>query len=96
MEVVTLAKLWGRVEATPHLSPPPCGAGGLRTSALSLYICTTWGETAAPVSLGATGDSAPFSNFLVGKLGSLVAPSRRQKLTRDRMLRSGANPAPRG
>ena len=57
---------------------------------------TTWGETAAPVSLGATGDSAPFSNFLVGKLGSLVAPSRRQKLTRDRMLRSGANPAPRG
>lgn len=73
MEVVTLAKIWGRVEGTPHLSPPPCGAGGLRTSVLSLYICTTWGETAAPVSLGATGDSAPFSNFLVGKLGSLVA-----------------------
>ena len=95
MEVVTLAKLWGRVEDTPHLSPPPCGAGGLRTSALSLYICTTWGETAAPVSLGATRDSAPFS-FLVGKLMSLVASSRRQALTRDRMLRPGANPAPKG
>lgn len=76
MEVVTLAKLWGRVGATPHLSPPPCAAGGLRTSGLSLYICTTLGETPAPVSPGATGDAASFSTSLAGKLGSLVASSR--------------------
>lgn len=42
MEVVTLAKLWGRLGDNPHLSPPSRGAGGLRTSGLSLYICTTW------------------------------------------------------
>lgn len=35
MEVVTLAKLWGRVGGIPHLSPPPCGAAGLRTCGLS-------------------------------------------------------------
>lgn len=45
MEVVTLAKLWGRVGDTPHLSSPACGAGGLKTSGLSLYICITWEET---------------------------------------------------
>lgn len=42
MEVVTLAKLWGRVGGMPHLGPPPRGAEGLRTCGLSLYICTTW------------------------------------------------------
>lgn len=61
MEVVTLAKLWGRVGDIPHLSPPPRGAGGLRTSGLSLYSCTTYGETPAPVSPGATRAAVPFS-----------------------------------
>lgn len=41
MEVVTLAKLWGRVGDTPHLSPPLCGAVELRACGLSLYIWTT-------------------------------------------------------
>lgn len=41
MEVVTLAKLWGRVGDIPHLSPPSRGAVGLRASGLSLYICIT-------------------------------------------------------
>lgn len=57
MEVVTLAKLWGRVGDTPHLSSPASGAGGLKTSGLSLYSCITCGETPAPVSTGATGAS---------------------------------------
>lgn len=41
MEVVTLAKLWGKVGDTPHLSPPLCGAAELRACGRSLYICTT-------------------------------------------------------
>lgn len=81
MEVVTLAKLWGREGDAPHLSPPPCGTGGLRTSGLSLYICITCGETPATVSPRAPGAPVPFSISLgitmtVGKLGSLLVSSR--------------------
>lgn len=65
MEVVTLAKLWGRVGDTLHLSSPARAAGELKTSGLSLYTCITWGETPAPVSSGATRASIPFSTSLV-------------------------------
>lgn len=41
MEVVTLAKLWGRVGGLSHLSPPLCGAAEFRVCGLSLYTCTT-------------------------------------------------------
>lgn len=81
MEVVTLAKLWGRVGDTPHLSSPARGAGGLETSAFSLYICITWGETPASVSSGATGS-------LVGLQQDM------RDLIKDRVSRPGANPTP--
>lgn len=51
MEVVTLAKLWGRVEGTPP-KPSSLRSWGLRTSALSLYICTTWGGNSSPSEPG--------------------------------------------
>lgn len=79
MEVVTLAKLWGRVGDNPHLSPPARGGGGFRISGLSLYICTTWWETPAPVSPGAGAHprqhlpGAP--PWLLGSWGSCRPPA---------------------
>lgn len=78
MEVVTLAKLWGRVGDNPHLSPPARGAGGLRALGLSLYICTTWGETPARERrAGAPNPSAPAwcTAMAVGKLGPCWPPA---------------------
>lgn len=47
IEAVTLAKLWGRLGAAPHLSPPSCAAAGLGTRGFALHTCTTWGDTRA-------------------------------------------------
>lgn len=89
MEVVTLAKLWGRVGGNPHLSPPSRGAGGLRTSGLSLYICTTWGRHRSTEPKD-TRTSVPFSSSLVHHHGF----HRIQELARDRIPRSGTSPVP--
>jgi hypothetical protein len=89
MEVVTLAKLWGRVGDTPHLSPPSPEVARLRTCGVSLYICTTWGETSVPVSLGATKAVTPFSISLVitvnvSELGPLLASTGCESLQATR------------